>query len=293
MRLSLASGLTFAQSSSQQNAKKIIIVIKSLGGEMFVRVIKMRYWWPLSKIAHHYKCLSILRREVVTKQTEGYSQQQQEEEEEILVFQVQSILFLPKNFKTVVKTHLHNHHNHGTQAGASLIAPGVVLTAAHKVAEFEWVLHLYIFIDIRSIFYIQRNLHFYIIEIRSLLIQIMTSISRGNPGDLVVRCGEWDTQTTGEPLDHQVCSSMKESWVLHAYCIKLRRKCGIHVESRTARWTTSWATLSSTLATSATRSLFSLLRTILSLPTILTPSACLPTRCCLGAVAQHQFGLVL
>ena len=45
----------------------------------------------------------------------------------------------------------------------------------------------------------------------------MTSISRGNPGDLVVRCGEWDTQTTGEPLDHQVCSSRKESWVLHAY----------------------------------------------------------------------------
>jgi len=77
---------------------------------------------------------AVLKREVVTKQTEGYSQQQQEEEEEILVF----------------------------QAGASLIAPGVVLTAAHKVAEFE-----------------------------------------GNPGDLVVRCGEWDTQTTGEPLDHQ------------------------------------------------------------------------------------------
>ena len=32
--------------------------------------------------------LSIPRKEVVTKQTEGYSQQQQEEEEEILVFQV-------------------------------------------------------------------------------------------------------------------------------------------------------------------------------------------------------------
>ena len=30
----------------------------------------------------------IPRKEVVTKQTEGYSQQQQEEEEEILVFQV-------------------------------------------------------------------------------------------------------------------------------------------------------------------------------------------------------------
>ena len=42
---------------------------------------------------------------------------------------------------------------------------------------------------------------------------IMTSISRGNPGDLVVRCGEWDTQTTGEPLDHQVCSSIKQPWV--------------------------------------------------------------------------------
>ena len=38
------------------------------------------------------------------------------------------------------------------QAGASLIAPGVVLTAAHKVAEFEWVLHLYIFIEIHSLF---------------------------------------------------------------------------------------------------------------------------------------------
>jgi len=33
---------------------------------------------------------AVLKREVVTKQTEGYSQQQQEEEEEILVFQVQS-----------------------------------------------------------------------------------------------------------------------------------------------------------------------------------------------------------
>ena len=32
--------------------------------------------------------LSISRKEVVTKQTEGYSQQQQEEEEEILIFQV-------------------------------------------------------------------------------------------------------------------------------------------------------------------------------------------------------------
>ena len=75
----------------------------------------------------------------MTKQTEGYGQQQQEEEEEILVFQVQSITFFAKNFKTVAKTHLRplNHHNHGTQAGASLIAPGVVLTAAHKVAEFE------------------------------------------------------------------------------------------------------------------------------------------------------------
>merc|ERR1719204_1201525 len=114
---------------------------------------------------------AVLKREVVTKQTEGYSQQQQEEEEEILVF----------------------------QAGASLIAPGVVLTAAHKVAEFE-----------------------------------------GNPGDLVVRCGEWDTQTTGEPLDHQ------DRTVNHIV-----------------------ATLSSTLATSATRSLFSLLRTTLNSPTIL------------------------
>merc|ERR1711981_569027 len=70
---------------------------------------------------------AVLKKEVVTKQTEGYSQQQQEEEEEILVF----------------------------QAGASLIAPGVVLTAAHKVAEFE--------------------------------------IGSGLAGDLVVRCGEWDT----------------------------------------------------------------------------------------------------
>ena len=105
--------------------------------DLFVKIIKMRYCSYSCKIAHHFKYLSIFRREVVTKQTEGYSQQQQEEEEEILVFQVQSILFLPKNFKTVVKTHLHNHHNHGTQAGASLIAPGVVLTAAHKVAEFE------------------------------------------------------------------------------------------------------------------------------------------------------------
>jgi len=48
------------------------------------------------------------------------------------------------------------------QGGASLIAAGAVLTAAHKVSSF--------------------------VEI---------------PEKLVVRCGEWDTQTTGEPLKHQ------------------------------------------------------------------------------------------
>jgi len=46
--------------------------------------------------------------------------------------------------------------------GASLIEPGVILTAAHKVNPFL-----------------------------------------NKPGDLVVRCGEWDTQTDGEPLPHQ------------------------------------------------------------------------------------------
>jgi len=44
--------------------------------------------------------------------------------------------------------------------GASLVAPGAVLTAAHKVAGTD-------------------------------------------PSQLVVRCGEWDTQTEGEPLLHQ------------------------------------------------------------------------------------------
>ena len=48
------------------------------------------------------------------------------------------------------------------QCGASLISPGVVLTAAHCVQKF-----------------------------------------RDSPGQLVVRCGEWDTQTTTEPFPHQ------------------------------------------------------------------------------------------
>merc|ERR1719348_1543507 len=48
------------------------------------------------------------------------------------------------------------------QGGASLIEPNVVLTGAHKVAEF---------VD--------------------------------SPETLVIRCGEWDTQTEGEPLPHQ------------------------------------------------------------------------------------------
>ena len=46
--------------------------------------------------------------------------------------------------------------------GASLISPGVLLTAAHCVQEF-----------------------------------------RSNPGQLVVRCGEWDTQTTTESFPYQ------------------------------------------------------------------------------------------
>ena len=33
---------------------------------------------------------------------------------------------------------------------------------------------------------------------------MITTTIRANPGELVVRCGEWDTQTEGEPLDHQV-----------------------------------------------------------------------------------------
>ena len=48
------------------------------------------------------------------------------------------------------------------QCGASLISPGVVLTAAHCVHKF-----------------------------------------RASPGQLVVRCGEWDTQTATEPFPHQ------------------------------------------------------------------------------------------
>ena len=37
-----------------------------------------------------------------------------------------------------------------------------------------------------------------------VMIFTITIMIRDNPGDLVVRCGEWDTQTEGEPLDHQV-----------------------------------------------------------------------------------------
>ena len=51
---------------------------------------------------------AILRREVISGGGDGYSQQQQEAEEEVMVF----------------------------QAGASLIAAGVVLTGAHKVQDF-------------------------------------------------------------------------------------------------------------------------------------------------------------
>jgi len=74
-------------------------------------------------------------REIISGGGDGYSQQQQEaEEEEVMVF----------------------------QAGASLIAAGVVLTGAHKVQDFV-----------------------------------------SDAASLVVRCGEWDTQTEGEPLAHQ------------------------------------------------------------------------------------------
>ena len=93
--------------------KKIIIVIKSLGMDLFVKIIKMRYCSYSCKIAHHFKYLSIFRREVVTKQTEGYSQQQQEEEEEILVFQVQSIPCLSKNSKIAAKFNPHHYHGSG------------------------------------------------------------------------------------------------------------------------------------------------------------------------------------
>jgi len=77
---------------------------------------------------------AVLRKELVTSSDGGQGQQEQEQEQEILVF----------------------------VAGASLIAPGVVMTGAHKVLDYT-----------------------------------------GNPGELVVRCGEWDTQTESEPLDHQ------------------------------------------------------------------------------------------
>jgi len=78
---------------------------------------------------------AVLKKEIVAVEGDGYAGgQQQQEEEEILVF----------------------------QAGASLIAPGVVLTAAHKVIDFV-----------------------------------------GQRDKLVVRCGEWDTQTESEPLAHQ------------------------------------------------------------------------------------------
>ena len=107
------------------------------------------------QIIHAPLSLSIPRKEVVTKQTEGYSQQQQEEEEEILVFQVGGNNLC--NITIIIYIHHHHHYNqnhhhhhnqhdhhhyhdhyhHRHQAGASLIAPGVVLTAAHKVAEFE------------------------------------------------------------------------------------------------------------------------------------------------------------
>ena len=42
-----------------------------------------------------------------------------------------------KNLSDLVAGPIPNYHNNGTQAGASLIPFVVVLTAAHKVAEFE------------------------------------------------------------------------------------------------------------------------------------------------------------
>ena len=158
--------------------------------DLFVKIIKMRYCSYSCKIAHHFKYLSIFRREVVTKQTEGYSQQQQEEEEEILVFQVQSIPCLSKNSKIAAK--FNPHHYHGSGRSLSHCS----WCCSHSSSQSRRVC-------VSSTF-------------TSFYKPIMTWISRGSPGDLVVRCGEWDTQTTGEPLDHQVCSLRKESWVLHA-----------------------------------------------------------------------------
>jgi len=87
---------------------------------------------------------AVLKKEIVTVVVGGEQQQQQQEQQqqkEQLVEEEEILVFL---------------------AGASLIAPGVLLTAAHKVQDLM-----------------------------------------ANPGNLVVRCGEWDTQTEGEPLAHQ------------------------------------------------------------------------------------------
>ena len=60
--------------------------------------------------------------------------------------------------------------------GASLVAPGAVLTAAHKVA---------------------------LLHCTALHCTAVDQVAGRDVSQLVVRCGEWDTQTEGEPLLHQ------------------------------------------------------------------------------------------
>ena len=55
--------------------------------------------------------LSIPRKEVVTKQTEGYSQQQQEEEEEILVFQVSQNITIVSHTSSRNHLKMREHHH--------------------------------------------------------------------------------------------------------------------------------------------------------------------------------------
>ena len=86
MKPSLENGLTSAQFSSESVAN----IIVEDHDDTYIHVMESQdkhiakyIWGGLKSVLW-----SISRREMVTKQTEGYDGQQQEEEEEIMVFQV-------------------------------------------------------------------------------------------------------------------------------------------------------------------------------------------------------------